>query len=122
MFKSLFLILFVMSYLVFAQTQENNQQKKKAYIFAELEKANNTEVKVQFLKFDEILYKQFDAQGFIINYGTDKEIAKREKQLRDSIRFRRYDASRITFVRGGKIDRLKTIFWIVPAGVESPKP
>ncbi|MDQ6786182.1 MAG: hypothetical protein M3033_05115 [Acidobacteriota bacterium] len=128
MFRVLFLILFVMSSLAFAQTPENNQQEKKAhtfaysYIVAEFGRATNTEVKEQFLEFDEILNKQFDSKGFIINYGTGKEMARREKQLRDSIRFRKYDASRITFVRGGNIAKLKSVFWVVPAGAFPPTP
>ncbi len=62
------------------------------------------------------------AQGYIINYGTDREIAKREKQIRNSITFRRYDASRITLVRGGNREVIKTDLWLVPPGAESPTP
>lgn len=122
MFRFLFLLLIVMSSFVFSQVQENNQQERKAYIFAELEKANNAEVKKQYEEFYGKLKKDFDSQGYIINYGTDKEIAKREKQLRNSMTFRDYDAPRITFVRGGNKDNLKTVFWIVPAGAEPPTP
>lgn len=64
-----------------------------------------------------------NSQGYIINYGTDKEIAKREKQIRDAIAFRKYDASRITMVRGGDQGTgIRTVFWIVPAGAPNPEP
>ena len=65
---------------------------------------------------------QGNLQGYIINYGTDKEITKRENQIRESIDFRKYDSYRLTFVRGGNNGKLKTVFWIVPAGTEPPTP
>lgn len=66
-----------------------------------------------------------NAQGYIINYGTDREIAAREKQIRDAIRFRKYDASRVTLVRGGANPNgagVYTRIWIVPAGADNPQP
>ncbi len=63
------------------------------------------------------------AQGYIINYGTDREIARREKQIRDAIAFRNYDASRITFVRGANEGSgIRTVLWLVPAGATPPTP
>lgn len=127
MLRVLFLLI-VMSSAVFAQTLENKEQKEtaKAYIFAELGKANNVQVKELFDKFDNLLIKEFrkyiNSQGYIINYGTDKEIAKREKQIRDSYTFRSYDTYRLTFVRGGNSNKLKSVFWIVPERTELPKP
>ena len=122
MLRILFLILIVMISIVLAQAQEKTEQnsQQKAYIFAELGKANDTEVRNQFEKFYKEL-KSSDSQAYIINYGRSKEVAKREKQLRDSIPFR-YDAPRITFVRGENVGKLKTVFWIVPADAEPPTP
>ena len=65
------------------------------------------------------------AQGYIINYGTDKEIANRERQIRKAINFRKYDASRVTLVRGGANPEgtgVLTKVWIVPAGATPPNP
>lgn len=127
MLRVLFLLI-VMSSVVFAQTQENKEQKEiaKAYIFAELGKANNVQVKKLFDKFDNLLVKDFrkdiGSQGYIINYGTDIEIARREKQIRDSTKFRRYDTYKLTFVHGGNTNKLKTVFWFVPEGAELPEP
>ncbi len=125
MLKVLFLILVAMTSIDLAQTQENTEQNNqlKAYIFAELGKANNTEVKNQFEKFYKELKKDSDSQAYIINYGTNKEVAKREKQLRDSISFRHeHDTQRLTFVRGENVGKLKTVFWIVPSGAKPPTP
>ena len=63
------------------------------------------------------------ASGYIINYGTDKEIARREAQIRKAIAFRKYDSSRITMVRGGNTGvGAVSKFWLVPAGAENPAP
>jgi hypothetical protein len=63
------------------------------------------------------------AQGYIINYGTDREIARREAQIKKAIAFRKYDASRVTFVRGGNTgEGIVTKYWLVPAGVTPPTP
>ncbi len=123
MFRVLLLILVVMSSVAFAQSENSSQQNDvpKAYIFAELGKANNAEVKKKFDGFYKKI-KDSDSQGYIVNYGVAKEIANREKQLRNSINFRDDDAPRLTFVRGGNIGRLKTVFWIVPPGAKPPTP
>ena len=124
MFRVLFLILIVMSSAVFAQTEENNkaQEPPKAIKSDEFQKATNGYVKMIMDSFFVELNNNPAAQGYIINYGTNKEVAKRERQLRNSIIFRHYDASRITFVRGEKVSKLKTVFWIVPRGAEPPSP
>ena len=63
------------------------------------------------------------ASGYIINYGTDKEIARRENQIRKAIAFRKYDITRITFVRGGNTgEGIITRYWFVPAGATPPTP
>ena len=72
------------------------------------------------------LGNQPNAQGYIINYGTNKEIARREAQLRNHIGFKKYDVSRVTFVRGGANPNgergVWTKFWIVPPGAMPPTP
>ena len=122
--RILFLILIVMSSVAFAQTEENTepQETPKAIKFDEFEKATTGYVKMKMDVFFVELRNNPAAQGYIINYGTDREIAKREKQIRNSITFRRYDASRITLVRGGNREVIKTDLWLVPPGAESPTP
>ena len=73
-------------------------------------------------EFDNELRKEPTATGYIINYGRASDVARREKQIRNSINFRRYDAIRIIIVNGGKARVLKTVFWIVPEGAEPPTP
>ncbi|HEY8563240.1 MAG TPA: hypothetical protein VIL74_22875 [Pyrinomonadaceae bacterium] len=65
-----------------------------------------------------------NSQGYIINYGSNKEVARRERLIRKSIFLRKYDASRVTFVRGGAKPESKsgawTKFWLVPPGAMPP--
>ncbi len=67
------------------------------------------------------------AQGYIISYGTDREIAARERQIRNAISFLNLDASRVTLVRGGSTNPtgqrgVYTKVWIVPPGADNPTP
>ena len=116
--RVLFLILVGMSSVAFAQTVE----KPKAIKFAEFGIATNGYVKMRMDAFNVELENNPTAQGLIFNYGTDNEIALREKQIQKSIAFRKYDGTRITIVRAGFWKELKTEFWIAPAGAENPQP
>jgi len=63
------------------------------------------------------------SKGYIINYGTDKDKAKRVKLINNHIAFRKFDASRITIVDGGEGDgTINTKLYRVPAGADSPTP
>ena len=62
-----------------------------------------------------------NAMGYIVNYGTAKEIAKREADIIKAIKFRKYDLSRIRFVNGGNTgEGPRSKYWLVPAGAEPP--
>ncbi len=118
MIRILFLFLIVMSSVAFAQTEE----QPKAVKIDEFETATNGYVKMKMDYFYTELGNNPSAQGIIFNYGTDREIAIREKQIRVSIQWRKFDAARITFVRGGFRETVKTEFWMVPPGAENPQP
>jgi Ca-activated chloride channel homolog len=62
------------------------------------------------------------AQGVIILGGTDKEVTKREKQIRAAIKYLKYDVKRVKFVRGSKTPGISTQFFVVPAGAALPQP
>jgi hypothetical protein len=118
MFRVLFLLLIGLSTIAFAQTKET----PKAVKFDEFEKATNGYVKLKMDYFYNELSNNPASQGYIINYGTDREIFIREKQIRVSMTWRKYDAARITFVRGGFRDGVKSEFWMVPPGADKPEP
>jgi hypothetical protein len=107
-----------MSTAAFAQTDD----QPKAVKFDEFETAANGFVKWRMDAFYVELSNNPASQGYIINYGTDREIMIREKQIRVSIQWRKFDATRITFVRGGLRETVKTELWQVPPGAENPQP
>ena len=63
-------------------------------------------------------------QGYIINYGTDKEITARERLITNHIAFRNFDRSRITLVRGGTSadGEPRTKLYRIPPGASNPAP
>jgi hypothetical protein len=119
MIRILFLLLFLISLSVSAQTQE----KKVAYKFFEYEKISDKLLGEKTQSFCAEINKT-DWVGFIINYGSPDEIKKREKQIVKN--FENYDcrkefpAPRMTFLRIENENKSKTELWIVPPGEKPP--
>ncbi len=65
-----------------------------------------------------------NSQGYISNYGTDKEIAVSERQIQKAIDVLKFDASRVTIVRGGANPNggVWTKIYNVPLGADNPQP
>lgn len=63
-----------------------------------------------------------DDRGYIINYGTPREVAARERLIQNHMRLRRIDPSRVTFVNGGASNTGEpyTKLYRVPAGADNP--
>ncbi len=59
-----------------------------------------------------------DATGYIVNYGSQRQIATREKFIRNQINFRRFETDRIVFVNGGTEKEIRTRLWVVPDGAD----
>lgn len=79
------------------------------------------EVKARVDNFYIQLNNDPNAKGYIVNYGTAKQIAARKAQILKAIKFRKYDANRVVFVDGGDTGSgVNTKFWLVPAGAEPP--
>lgn len=94
-------------------------------LFDEFGPLNNGDFKARFQNLYVELGNISGAQGYIISYGTNREIARREKQIRDGLMFLNLDANRITLVNGGANPRGKGIWtkvWIVPPGADNPSP
>jgi hypothetical protein len=64
-----------------------------------------------------------NSRGYIINYGTPTEIRKRRAQIDAAIKFRRFDASRITYIDGpDNGSGIETRLYLAPSGADAPTP
>lgn len=101
------------------QLKPNNRQ-----LVDEFGATPNGDFRARMDAFFIALGDQPNAQGYIINYGTKQELARREKLLRNFITFKKYDMSRVTFVRGGANTAgekgVWTKLWLVPPGSLPP--
>lgn len=91
-------------------------------LIEEFEAAVPDVIKARLDNFYSALASDPNARGVIINYGTDREVARRERDIRSAIAFRQYDINRVTFVRGGSTPGIRTQFYLVPAGAQEPTP
>lgn len=121
--------------MVFAQQSENNEQKEdpKAYLFDEFGKVSQKEVKQRTEKLRKKLQEPAstneDLGAYLIFYPDDKQKSLRNLEIlirdvlfdncRDCYGF---GGPRIVFVQGGRSEKQKIQFWLVPAGAEPPTP
>src|SRR5437868_14034798 len=102
MFRTLFLVLVLLTSATFAQTDDNNAPKDvrpEAVKLFEVKSATNGYVKMLFSQFLTNLNADPTAQGYIINYGSDIQIARRERQIGNAVSILKIDRTRITMVR-----------------------
>ncbi len=62
--------------------------------------------------------------GVIVIYDSPKSARsawRREQLIRNFVRFRRFDLSRVTFIRGAARENAVTQFWRVPPGATEPE-
>jgi len=86
--------------------------------------AKPDEIKANLDNFFIQLNNSPNAQGYIINYGTPAQIKTRRAEIMKAIAFRKYDASRLTFVDGPPdgSGTVHTKFYLVPPGATPPTP
>jgi hypothetical protein len=83
----------------------------------------NDEVRGRLDNFFSRLQNDPTAQGYIITYGPARQVAARERLIRNHIAFRNQDPARFTFVQGGDTgEGLRTRLVFVPAGADAPTP
>jgi len=91
----------------------------------EFGRLTNNEIKAYIQATYVRLSTEPESRGYIINYGTDKEIAERERQIRRAVNLLKLDANRLTIVRGGENPNgagIWTKIYIVPPDVDYPQP
>lgn len=95
----------------------------EAVLIDQFGKLPNDEIRGRLDTFFTELQNNPDNQGYIINYGTDREIAAREKLITNHIAFRKFDRSRITLVRGGDTgEGASTKLYRIPPTAANPAP
>jgi hypothetical protein len=90
----------------------------------EFGKLSNDEIRARLDSFFNELSNNPTDQGYIINYGTSREIAARERLITNHIRFRKADPARFTIVSGGDSTSGEptTKLYRVPQGAKDPTP
>jgi hypothetical protein len=98
--------------------------KPEAVLVDEFGKLPNDDIRGRLDSFFTELSNNPNNQGYIINYGSDKEIAARERLITNHIAFRNFDRSRITLVRGGASadGEPRTKLYRIPPGADNPAP
>src|SRR5262245_55506853 len=108
MFRVLFLILLVIGPAAFAQTVGKLEANK----IDEFEREVDDNISDRIQNFYNRINDIANAQGYIINYGTDRSISNREITIRKIIADFKFDPGQITIVKGGYRKVVKTEFWI----------
>ena len=94
-------------------------------IFDEFGKLPNDEVKARIQNMYVELGNNPNAQGYILNYGTETEITNREKQTKKAINYLKLDSRRVTDVRcGANLYSDKAVWtkiFIIPPGLNAPQ-
>jgi len=89
----------------------------------EFGRLSNDDVRSRLDAFFVELQNNPNNQGYIINYGTDREITARERLITNHINLRRFDRTRITLVRGGDTGSgVNTKLYRIPPGATNPTP
>ncbi len=90
----------------------------------ELGRLPNRALRTRLNKFFTELSNHPNNQGYIIVYGTEKEMVSREQFIAKEVMFGNFDRSRITIVRGGRHPEgiVYTRLYRVPPGASNPAP
>jgi hypothetical protein len=85
---------------------------------------SNDDVRSRLDTFFAELSNNPNNQGYIINYGTDREIAQLERLITNHINLRQFPRERITLVNGGPSPdgERRTKLYRIPPGAENPAP
>ena len=100
------------------------QGKPEPVLVDEFGKLSNDDIRTRLDNFFADLSNNPGHQGYIINYGTDAQIAARERLITNHINFRKFDRTRITLVRGGASadGDPRTKLYRIPPGADNPNP
>ncbi len=79
----------------------------------------NDDIKARLDAYAASLQSDPSAVGYVVNYGSSRNVGRRETLIRDYlVQNRGIDASRLVFVNGGVESGTRTRLWVVPAGAD----
>jgi len=110
---------------VFSESVSVSDGCRLPILLDEFGKLFNNEANARIRALYARLGNELNSQGYIINYGTDEEIAAREKQIQKAINLLKLDPGRVTIVRGGSNpngEGVWTKIWVAPLGTDNPQP
>jgi hypothetical protein len=130
MFRVVFLILFLFSSIALSFIPKSTLPIQKSVVpipkptevvmFDSIGKSSDKDLIGRFLALKNKLSEATNEYAYIINYGTESQIRKRERQIRKALAFHQIDSKRVVIVRGKNIDYLTTKIYIIPENVEPP--
>ncbi len=96
----------------------------EASLIDEFGRLPNDDIRGRLDSFFNELSNNPNNQGYIIIYGTEREMTARERLITNHINFRNFDRSRITIVRGGvhPDGTVYTKLYRIPPGADNPTP
>lgn len=120
-FRTLAIIMFVCCTGVFSQPPQNQVNAKEAVIADSFGRVTNGYLKaILDLFLQEIRNRGTGTRGRVVTYGTAREAESRKRAVEQYLRFRSFDPTFISFVRGGNVSNLRTDLWILPEGAGEP--
>lgn len=98
------------------------ESDRKPFLVDKFKRANCEDVLARMDYFLTQMQNDPSATGYIIIYGKSRRIVSAEREARNWIKIRRFDPSRIIFVRGGGSGEQAEIeLWLVPPGANPPE-
>ncbi|MDQ6786940.1 MAG: hypothetical protein M3033_09050 [Acidobacteriota bacterium] len=98
----------------------------KLYPFAITNTYNSSELSANLDPFMSELYNNQLLKGYIVIYasrnGGVKEMERAIASVRRNFRFRNFDLNRVEIIKGGFREENTVDLWILPEGVQVPKP
>lgn len=107
---------------IVAKGAEGPKLPPEAFIISETGKATQAQLKAAAKKVFRTISDNPDHHIYIISYGTDAQLTRRERVIAKEINLREQIRPRITIVRGGRKTAPRTVFWSIPPGAANPVP
>ena len=109
------LFIFTFGSFAFAQQTENLNGNTKPILVDEFNNLTDAELKEKFIEFETKINKKKGSTAYVVNYGSAKDVAKRERVIRDVIKKEGlFHYGGLVIINGGFEKEILTRFWIIP--------